>query len=83
MVGKRCRNAKDFVSLIQQKNSPVIVNGLSGNEIEDGYNDLQLLFNSVKPVPDIQKVHSLAVLAVNKVQCKIDSTSIQRITVNF
>ena len=83
MAGKRCRNAKDFMSLIQQKNSPIIVNELSKNEIKDGHRDLQLLFDSVKPVPDIQKMHSMTVLDMNKIECKIYSSSTQRTVVNF
>ena len=83
MVGKRCKNAKDFVSLIQRKNSSIIANELSKKEIQDGYTDLQLLFNSVKPVPDIQKVHSMTVLDVNKIECKIYSVSLEKKTINF
>ena len=40
MAGKRCRNAKDFVNLIRQKNSSIITDGLSKSEIQHGSKDL-------------------------------------------
>ena len=40
MAGKRCRNAKDFVYLIQQKNSSIITYELSKSEIQHGCKDL-------------------------------------------
>ena len=83
MAGKRCRNAKDFVYLIQQKNSSIISDELLKSEIQHGYKDLQLLFNDAKAVPDTQKIHSMMVIDVNKIECKIYSLSTQKTVVHF
>lgn len=83
MVGKRCRNAKDFINLIQAKKGSIITEELSRGEIEEGQKDLQSLFENVKAVPDIQKTHSMKVLDLNKIECKIYSLSAQRTVVHF
>ena len=83
MAGKRCRNAKDFINLIRQRNSSIITDELSKSGIQHGLKDRQLLFNDVKAVPDIQKVHSMMVIDVNKIECKIYSLSTRKTVVHF
>ena len=83
MVGKRCKNAKDFLHLIQQKNISIITDELLISEIENGHDSLQSLFDKVKAVPDIQKVHSMTVLDVNKIECKTYLSSTQKTVVHF
>ncbi|CAF1424572.1 unnamed protein product [Adineta steineri] len=83
MSGKRCRNAKDFLHLIEQKNSLIIIDELSPDEIELGRDELGLVFNQVKAVPNIQKVHSINVIDIDKIECKIYSNSDKKTTVNF
>ncbi|CAF1431743.1 unnamed protein product, partial [Adineta steineri] len=80
MSGKRCRNAKDFLHLIEQKNSLIIIDELSPDEIELGRDELGLVFNQVKAVPNIQKVHSINVIDIDKIECKIYSNSDKKTT---
>ena len=61
----------------------IITEELLTSEIEDGHKGLQLLFENVKGVQDIQKVHSMKVLDLNKIACKIYSLSTQKTVVVF
>jgi hypothetical protein len=83
MAGKRCKNAKDFLHLVEQKNTSILIDQLLESEIEDAHSSLELLFDKVKPVPDIQQVHSMTVLDVDKIECKIHSFSTQKTVVHF
>ncbi len=83
MAGKRCKNAKDFVQIIQQKSNVIIIDELSISEINRGRDDLQVLFDQVKPVPNIQKVHSMTVIDIDKIECKVYSNSAKKTIVNF
>jgi hypothetical protein len=83
MAGKKCRNATDFVRLIQDKNTPIIIEELLATEIEDAYETLKSLFDNVKPVPNVQKVHSVTVLKLNEIECKIYSNSAEKVVVHF
>ena len=58
MAGKRCTDASDFVNLIQDRNSSILIEELLISEIEGAQKALELLFDNVKAVPNIQKVHS-------------------------
>ncbi|CAF1437694.1 unnamed protein product [Rotaria sordida] len=83
LVGKRCRNANDFLHLIEQKNTSFVIDELSPDEIEHGRDGLGLIFNQVKAVPNIQKVHSMTVIDIHKIECKIYSYSDKKTIVNF
>ena len=83
MIGKRCRSANDFVKIIQDKHTPIIIDELLVSEIENSYKTLSSLFNDVKPVPNIQKIHSMSVLDVNEIECKIYSNSTKATVVYF
>ena len=75
MSGKRCKNAADCFTLIKKKNTSVFIDELLMNEIEDAHITLEQLFSNVRPVPDIQKVHSMTVIDINKVECKFYANS--------
>ena len=83
MTGKRCKNAADFLNLIKQKSTSVFIDELSTNEIQDAHKTLGPLFSNVKPVPDIQKVHSMTVIDINKIECKFYSNCKEKTVVNF
>ena len=78
MSGKRCQNAVHFLSLIKQKTASVFIDELLMNEIEDAHITLGQLFSNVRPVSNIQKVHSMTVIDINKVACKFYSNSKQK-----
>ena len=78
MSGKRCKNAVEFLTLIKQKTASVFIDELLMNEIEDAHITLGKLFSNVRPVSDIQKVHSMTVIAINKVECKFYANSKQK-----
>jgi len=83
MAGKRCTNASDFVHLIQHKNTSIIIEELLTSEIEDTRPVLDLLFDNVKAVPNIQKIHSVNVLCPNEIECKLYSSSTEKTVVRF
>ena len=83
MSGKRCKNAVDFLTLIKQKTKSVFIDELLMNEIEDVHITLGQLFSNVRPVPDIQKVHSMTVIDINKVECKFYAYSKEKTIINF
>ncbi|CAF4335640.1 unnamed protein product [Rotaria sp. Silwood2] len=83
LVGKRCRNANDFLHLIKQKNTSIVIDELSPDEIEHGRDGLGLIFNQVNAVPNIQKVHSMTVVDIDKIECKIYPYSDKKTIVTF
>ena len=83
MSGKRCKNAVNFLTLIKQKTASVFIDELLMNEIEDAHITLGQLFSNVRPVPDIQKVHSMTVIDINKVECKFYANSKEKTIINF
>src|SRR4051812_15032653 len=83
MVGKQCRNAHDFVNLIEQKNTSILIDELLTSEIKHGRDGLKLIFDKVKAVPSIQKVHSMTVVDIDKIECKVYSHSEKKPVVNF
>ena len=83
MSGKRCTNATDFTLLIQIRDAPIIIEELLTTDIEDAVENLQVLFENVKAVPNIQKLHSTTVLKANEIECKIYSNSTEKIVVHF
>ncbi len=83
MVGKKCKNASDFLNLVKEKDTSIYIHELLNSEIEHAYESLGLLFDNVKAVPDIQKVHAMTVVDINKIECKIYSNSAQKTVVNF
>lgn len=83
MSGKRCNNASDFVRLIKDKGTAVIINELTTDDIDDAQEKLQDLFDNVKPVPNIQKLHSMCVAGVDTLKCKMYSNSAKHVTVYF
>lgn len=83
MIGKRCKNANDFVRLIEQKNTSILIEELLTSEIKHGRENLELLFDKVKAVPNIQKVHSITVVDIDKIECKVYSQCAKKTVVNF
>ena len=83
MSGKRCKNAAEFLTLIKQKNTLVFIDELLMNEIQDAHITLGQLFSNVRLVPNIQKVHSMTVIDINKVECKFYANSKEKTIVNF
>ena len=77
MSGKRCKNAVEFLTFIKQKTTSVFTDELLMNEIEDAHITLRQLFFNVRSVSDIQKVHSMTVIDINKVECKFYANSKQ------
>ncbi|CAM4901604.1 unnamed protein product [Rotaria socialis] len=55
MAGKQCHNASDFVALIRDKKTSIIVDELLISDIEAAHEYLTSLFQDVKAVPSIQK----------------------------
>ena len=53
------------------------------NEIEDAHITLGQLFSNVRSVPDIQKVHSMTVIDINKVECKFYANSKEKTIISF
>ena len=83
MTGKRCKNAADFLILIKQKDTSVFIDELPTNEIQDAHETFGPLFSNVRPVPGIQKVHSMTVIDINKIECKFYANSKEKTVVNF
>jgi len=83
MAGKRCNNATDFLNLVKQKDTSIFIDELKINDIEHSREILDPLFSNVKPVPDIQKVHSMTVLDVNRIECKVYSNSTEKTIFDF
>ena len=77
MTSKRCKNAANFMLLVKQKNTSLLINELSMNEIQDANNTLGSLFSG------IQKVHSMTDIDINKVECKFYANSKEKIIINF
>ena len=72
-----------ILTLIKQKNTPVFIDELLMNEIEDAHITLGQLFSNARPVPEIQKVHSMIVIDINKVECKFYANSKEKTIINF
>jgi hypothetical protein len=72
-----------FYIWLNKKNTSTILDDLLISEIEHAYETLGLLFDNVKAVPDIQKMHSMTVLDINQIECKIYSNSTEKTVVNF
>ncbi|CAF4028480.1 unnamed protein product [Rotaria magnacalcarata] len=70
MAGKHCHNASDFVALIRDKKTSIIVDELLISDIEAAHAYLTSLFQDVKTVPSIQKVHSMTVVDVDEISCR-------------
>lgn len=83
MSGKKCTNATDFTSLIQAKDTNIIIEELLTSDIEHAIRNLQLLFENAKAVPNIQKLHSITVLKTNEIECKVYSNSTEKTVVHF
>ena len=83
MSGKRCKNAVDSLTLIKQKTTSVFIDELLMNEIEDAHIALGQLFSNIRSVPDIQKVHSMTVIDINKVECKFYANSKEKTIINL
>ncbi|CAF2970137.1 unnamed protein product [Rotaria sp. Silwood2] len=83
MVGQKCKDAHDFVGLIKSKKTSIIVHEVVADDIENVRNKLSLLFMETKPIPEIQKIHSIAVIDANKVECKVFSFSSKKQIVRF
>jgi len=78
MAGKRCTSSKDFVQIIEQKSNVIVIDELSKSDINHGRDSLRVLFDEVKPVPNIQKVHSMTVIDIDKIECKVYSNSTKK-----
>ncbi len=48
------------------------------SEIKHDRGDLELIFDKVKAVPNIQKVHSMTVVDIDKIECKVYSHSAKK-----
>ena len=83
LCGKRYKNAVDFLTLIKHKTTSVFIDELLMNEIEDAHITLGQLFSNVRSVSDIQKVHSMTVIDINKVECKFYGNSKEEIIIKF
>ncbi|CAM4825614.1 unnamed protein product [Rotaria magnacalcarata] len=83
MSGKRCTNAADFTRLIQERDTPIIIEELLTTDIEDAAENLKFLFENVKAVPNIQKLHSITVLKTNEIECKVYSNSTEKTVIHF
>ena len=83
MSGKRCKNTVDFLTLIKQKTASVFIDELLMNEIGDAHITLGQLFSNVRPVSDIEKVHSITVIDINKVKYKFYANSKEKTIINF
>ena len=83
MVGKVCKNAQDFVRLISAKNTSIIVHEIVANDIENMEKKLSSLFLETQPIPEIQKLHSMTAIDVDKVECRVYSYSLQKTVVCF
>ncbi|UJR19264.1 hypothetical protein I4U23_022393 [Adineta vaga] len=66
-----------------KRNTSILVIELSPDEIEQGRDSLDLIFNQAKAVPQIQKVHSMTVVNIDKIECKIYSNSGKKFILNF
>lgn len=83
MTGKRCNSASDFAHLIKAKQTAMIVDELTIEDIQGAREKLQCLFDNAKPVPNIQKLYSMSVAGVGTLTCKVYSNSVKQTTVNF
>lgn len=83
MAGKRCHNASDFVALIRDRKTSIIVDELLISDIEATREYLTSLFQNVKAVPSIQKVHSMTLVDVDEISCKVYSNSVKKTVVHF
>ena len=79
MVGETCRCAKDFIRLIKNKSTAFIIEELSTSVIKDAHVKLKNLFDSAKPIPNIQQLHSMAIIGVDELECKIYSNSAKKV----
>ena len=83
MSGKRCKNTTAFLTLIKQKTTSVFIDELLINEIQDAHITRGQLFSNIRLVPNIQKVHSMTVIDINKVEYKFYADSKEKTIVNF
>jgi len=83
MAGKKCRNASDFAHLIQARDTSIIIEELLVNDIKNAEKELISLFDNVKCVPNIQKVHSMNVIDLDVIEYKTYSNSTEKKTFHF
>lgn len=83
LSGQVCRNAQDFVTIARSKTTVIHVEEILESEVEGAQEELEEMFNNVKAVPGIQKVHSVTVLDVNLIQCKHYSQSDRSFCMSF
>ena len=83
LSGQVCLNAQDFVTIARSKTTVIHVEEILESEVEGAQEELEEMFNNVKAVPGIQKVHSVTVLDVNLIQCKHYSQSDRSFCMSF
>ncbi|CAF1144765.1 unnamed protein product [Didymodactylos carnosus] len=69
MVGKKDKDASDFVRLIEDKNTSILTDELLNSEVEAAEQLRQSLSENVKPVPSV-----LTVICIRST-CGIDNKS--------
>ncbi len=83
MAGKTCRNASDFAHLIQARDTSIIIEELLVNDIKNAEKELISLFDNVKAVPNIQKIHSINVIDLDVIEYKTYSNSTEKKIFHF
>ena len=79
---KKCIELYDF-SYTKKNTSVPIDELLIMNKIQGARKTLRSLFFNIKSIPDIQKVHSITVIDINKVECKFYANSHEKTIVSF
>ncbi|CAF4135314.1 unnamed protein product [Adineta steineri] len=73
--GQLCKSAADFVRIGQSKTTAIEIVEIEKYKIDDCKAELENLFQSLKPVPETKKIHSIKALTNNLIEYKYYSNS--------
>ena len=75
LSGLKCKSAADFVRIGRSKTTTICIDEIEQRKIDDSKAQLEHIFQSVKPVPDTKKIHSIKTIGNNSLEYKYYSNS--------
>ena len=83
MTKKQCTNAGDFVRIAKTKTNTIILHEITEEAIDSSVQKLKVIFDNTKSVRDTRKIHHIAVVRQNVIECRLHGRSTHFWTVNF
>jgi hypothetical protein len=83
LTGQHCKSAADFVAIAQLKTNTIEIAEIEQHHIDHAKAQMEPIFQSVRPVPETKKIHSLKVLKNDSIEYKFYSNSTTTKTFKF